>query len=406
MLTIAVIGGGAAGMAAALAAASRGAAVFVYERQARVGRKLSVTGNGRCNLSNRNASPAHYHGEESGFVLPALRRMDAAGTLEHFRSLGLLTVTEPDGRVYPLSNTAGSVVDVLRYALEAAGVRVETGCEVKAVRKNRGAFQLLTDAETRRADRVVVACGGLAGERFGGTSLGYRLLEGLGHSCTPLRQGLVQLRSSSPFCRSLKGIRADALARVFLGDGLLREAAGEVQFTEYGLSGPVIFELSRWALSSPGTLVSLDLVRELPEEALRELLLRRSRRTPALPLEDVFVGTVQNRIGRVLARSCGLELKKAVSDLTEAEAARLAHEAKHFTFPVIGDMGMPNAQVTVGGVRTSEFDPETLESRLCPGLYACGEILDVDGDCGGYNLQWAWSSGALAGASAAERTNA
>ena len=406
MLSIAVIGGGAAGMTAALAAASRGAAVSVFERQARVGRKLAVTGNGRCNLTNLHASPEHYHGEEPGFPLPALRRLDAAGTLEHFRNLGLLTVTEPDGRVYPLSNTAGSVVDVLRYALEGEGVRVLTGCEVKRIRKENGGFRILTDAGSHAADRVVVACGGLAGERFGGTGLGYRLLEDLGHRCTPLRQGLVQLRSSSPCCRSLKGVRADALARVFLGGDRLAEAAGEVQFTEYGLSGPVIFELSRAALSAPGTLVSLDLVRDLKEEELRDLLLERSRRTPFLPVEDVFVGTVQNRLGRVLARSAGLELKKTLSGLTGQEAARLARAAKHFEFPITGDMGMPNAQVTVGGVRTSGFDPETLESRLCSGLYACGEVLDVDGDCGGYNLQWAWSSGFLAGSSAAEKEHA
>ncbi|MBR4702784.1 MAG: aminoacetone oxidase family FAD-binding enzyme [Oscillospiraceae bacterium] len=406
MLSIAVIGGGAAGMTAALAAASRGAAVSVYERQTRVGRKLAVTGNGRCNLTNLHASPEHYHGEEPDFVLPALRRMDAAGTLERFRSLGLLTVTEPDGRVYPLSNTAGSVVDVLRFALEGAGVRVLTGAEVRLVQKEKNGFRVLSDIGSHPADRVVVACGGLAGERFGGTGLGYRLLKELGHSCTPLRQGLVQLRSSSPFCRSLKGVRADALARVFHGSELLAEAAGEVQFTDYGLSGPVIFELSRAALSVPGTRVSLDLVRELPEEELRDLLLARSRGTPFLPLEDVFVGTVQNRLGHVLVRSAGLDLKKTLSALTGAEAVRLAQEAKHFSFPVTGDMGMPNAQVTVGGIRTSEFDPETLESRLCTGLYACGEVLDVDGDCGGYNLQWAWSSGFLAGSSAAEGNHA
>ena len=402
MLSIAVIGGGAAGMAAALAAASRGAAVSVFERQARVGRKLSVTGNGRCNLTNLHAAPEHYHGEDPGFPLPALRRMDAAGTLGFFHSLGLLTAAEPDGRVYPLSNTAGSVVDVLRYALEAAGVRVETGCEVRSVQREKGGFRILTAAGPHPADRAVVACGGLAGERFGGTDLGYRLLKGLGHSCTPLGQGLVQLRSDSPCCRSLKGIRADARAQVSAGGALLAEAEGEVQFTEYGLSGPLIFELSRSALSVPGAAVTLDLVRALPEEELRELLLARSRSTPALPLEDVFVGTVQNRIGRVLVRACGLDLQRAVSSLTGAEAALLARKAKSFSFSVTGGMGMPNAQVTVGGVRTSEFDPETLESRLCPGLYACGEVLDVDGDCGGYNLQWAWSSGALAGASAAE----
>ena len=402
MASIAVIGGGAAGMMAAFSAASRGAAVSVYERQARVGRKLAVTGNGRCNLTNTHASPEHYHGEAPGFSAPALERFGPSETLKDFLRLGLVTVTEPDGRVYPLSDTAGSVVDVLRYALAAAGVRVETGCEVKGLLREPGGFRLFTDQGERKAERVIVACGGPAGERFGGTGLGHRLLESLGHSCTPLREGLVQLRSDNRFCRSLKGIRADALVRVSAGDTLLEESAGEVQFTDYGLSGPAVFEISRAALSLPGAVVTLDLVRMLSEGELRELLLARRRSTPQLPLEEVFVGTVQNRIGRVLVQAAGLDGKRPLSGLTEKEAALLSREAKRFAFPITGNMGMANAQVTVGGICTGEFDPVTLESRLCPGLYACGEVLDVDGDCGGCNLQWAWSSGHEAGASAAE----
>ena len=406
MVSVAVIGGGAAGMMAALEAASRGAAVDLYERQARVGRKLSVTGNGRCNLSNLHASAEHYHGEEAGFPEEALLRYGTAETLKHFRDMGLLTVAEEDGRIYPLSNTAGSVVDVLRYALEASGVRVNTGFEVERIQKAERGFLLVTEGEKHFADRVIVACGGLAGERFGGSRLGYRLLEWLGHSTTPLREGLVQLRSDNGCCRSLKGIRADAAVRVFGRGGFLGSSAGEVQFTDYGLSGPAIFEVSRPALSEPETTVSLDLIRRTPEETLVELLLARCRTTPLLLTEDIFVGTVQNRIGRVLVNAAGLDPRKPLSRLKREEAVLLAHGAKHFLFRITGNLGMENAQVTVGGIRTGEFDPLTLESRLCPGLFACGEVLDVDGDCGGFNLQWAWSSGRLAGAFAAEKSDA
>ncbi len=402
MITIAVIGGGAAGMMAALEAASRGAAVTVFERQNRVGRKLSVTGNGRCNLTNMNAGAASYHGEAGGFAAPALKAFGPADTRAFFRNLGLLTVEERNGRVYPLSDTAGSVVDVLRYALEAAGVKLLTGYEVSGIRKQGGGFRILEKEGGMYAERVIVACGGMAGERFGGTVLGYRLLEGLGHTCTPLGCSLVQLRSDNPGCRSLKGIRADAAVTVSCCGELLASSAGEVQFTDYGLSGPAVFEISRAALSRPGTVVSLDLVRSVGEEELTEMMLQRSENTPQLTLGDVFLGTVQNRIGRVLVSAAGLKTSESLGGLSERTARRLAKLAKSFAFPITGDMGPANAQVTVGGIRTSEFFPDTMESRLCPGLYACGEVLDVDGDCGGYNLQWAWSSGFLAGKSASE----
>ena len=402
MITVAVIGGGAAGMMASLEAASRGAAVSVFERQSRVGRKLAVTGNGRCNLTNLNASPAAYHGTERGFAAGALGEYGPEETLKFFRALGLVTAAEPSGRVYPLSDTAGSVVDVLRFAMEAAGVKLVADCEVRRLERSRRGFRVVCPDSAWEADRAIVACGGMAGERFGGTKLGYRLLEDLGHHCTPLRWSLVQLRSDHPGCPSLKGIRADAGVSVLCRGRVLAEASGEVQFTDYGLSGPAIFEISRAALAQGDTVVSLDLLRSVSEEELTAMLLRRASGTPQLTMGDAFLGTVQNRVGRVLISAAGLKPSESIGKLDEKTARRLAKLAKHFEFPVTGDMGPANAQVTVGGIQTSEFDPATMESRLCPGLYACGEVLDIDGDCGGYNLQWAWSSGRLAGRSAAE----
>ena len=387
-------------MAAALEAASRGASVSVFERQARVGRKLAVTGNGRCNLTNLHVAIEHYHGGDPNFVLPALQRYGVSETLRHFRELGLVTASQPDGRVYPLSDTAGSVVDVLRFAMEAAGVQLVTGVEVRGITKADDGFHISLAGGEAKADRVIVACGGAAGGRFGGTDAGYRLLKGMGHRCTELACSLVQLRSDNVSCRSLKGVRADAALRLYEDEVCLGESSGEVQFTDYGLSGPAVFELSRPAAEKPGRVISLDLLRAVEESELAELLLRRAACTPQLTLGDAFIGTVQNRIGRVLVSAAGLRPSSPITELDEAAARTLAHLAKHFDFRITGDMGMDNAQVTAGGAAVSEFDPNTMESRLCPGLYACGEVLDVDGDCGGYNLQWAWSSGRLAGAAA------
>ena len=402
MRTVAVIGGGAAGKIAAIEAASCGACVHLFERQARVGKKLSVTGNGRCNLTNLGASPERYHGADRNFVKPALGRFGVAETLRRFREMGLLTVSEPDGRVYPLSDTAGSVVDVLRFSLDAAGVTVHLASEVRSIRRTAGGFQIFDGETELTAEKLILACGGAAGEKIGGTSLGYRLLESLGHSVTPLRPALVQLRTGDTFCRSLKGIRADAGVIVLRGGKTVAETVGEVQFVEYGLSGPAVFEVSRAALEAKGTSVELDLLQEYDETEILQLLRERVRTRSRLTGDDLFTGTVQNRLGRILMKYAGCSGTAPVSTLSDAELRKLAHAAKHFRFDVTGDMGLPNAQVTAGGAKTSDFSPETLESRRCPGLYACGEVLDVDGDCGGFNLQWAWSSGALAGRSAAE----
>lgn len=403
MLTVAIIGGGASGLLAALSAAEAGAHVTIYEKQARLGRKLAATGNGRCNLSNTALDAEHYHGGSRSFLLPAFRALDASDTLAYFRELGLLTVTEPDGRVYPLSDTAGSVVDVLRFAVAAAGVEERLGCAIAQVRRQGSGFLLTTEAgESRHYDRLIVACGGAAGAKLGGCRDGYRLLEAMGHTTTPLRPALVQLRTEGDLCRSLKGVRAEASVTVLRNGSIAAQTDGEVQFTDYGLSGPAVFEISREALAEPHTELSLDLLRGVSLEELTRLLRRRVQSRPLLRADDLFTGMIHNRIGRTLLKYVGVSAQTALPDLTDHELSRLSAAAKEFRLTVRGDMGFEQAQVTAGGVRTGEFDPETLQSRICPGLFACGEVLDVDGDCGGYNLQWAWSSGRLAGLCAAK----
>ncbi len=397
---VAVIGGGASGMMAAIAAAENDAQVTLFERQIRLGRKLAATGNGRCNLSNRHAEPSHYHGESADFCSCVLKRENMSQSLARFREMGLLTVEEEDGRIYPMSDHAGSVVDVLRFSLEALGVNVNSGCPVTGVKMNNGSFLLEMDDRKETADRLIVSCGGKAGGKLGGVGDGYRLLEMLGHSCTELRPALVQLRTEGNLTRGLKGVRTQASIRIQREGVTVAEEQGEVQFTEYGLSGPAIFAVSREAARMTGSIVSLDLFPGLETEELYQLLLRRVKSRPGLTLDDLFTGTVQNRLGRMLVSSAGLSGAVPLRG-SESLLRPLAERAKDFCFRVAGDLGFDQAQVTAGGIRTREFDPQTLESRICPGLYACGEVLDVDGDCGGYNLQWAWSSGWVAGESAA-----
>ncbi len=399
-MLIAIIGGGASGMAAALAAAEApGNRVVLLERQARLGRKLQATGNGRCNLSNLHAGQEGYHGDTPGFSRFALTQFPPERTLEWFGALGLYAVAEESGRVYPYSDQANSVVDVLRFALEKPNIRLELGCEVEKIRKTAKGFRLEWADGALDCDRLIVACGGLAGTKLGGSMSGYKLLRSLGHRCTRLRPNLVQVKTAWGGVAALKGVRANCRAEILHEGALVRAGGGELQFTECGLSGPVMFELSRDVCQERGSWVCrLDFLPDMPERTLLAALTRRTG--TALPASELFTGILHNRLGRVLTQAAGIPLSAPISSLSEAQLVEAARLAKGLEAPLTEPLGMDSAQVTAGGIVTAEFNEETMESKLCPGLFACGEVLDVDGDCGGYNLQWAWSSGRLAGINA------
>ena len=399
-MVIGIIGAGASGMAAALTAAENpDVRVVLLERQARVGRKLQATGNGRCNLTNLHAAQGGYHGEDASFVEYALKIHSPEETLNWFSGLGLYTVAEPSGRVYPYSDQANSVLDVLRFALEKPNIELITGFEVEKVKKVDAGFRIDGNGETIFVDRLIVAAGGLAGTKLGGTMAGYKILRSLGHRCTKLRPTLVQLKAAWGGTASLKGVRANCHSAIFHNGTLHAESVGEIQFTEQGLSGPVMFEISRDACQGGGDWVCrLDLLPDLDEETLKKELTRR-RATHWLS-EELLTGILHNRLGRVLTAAVGIRGQKPIRDLSDMDIAAVCAAVKGFEVPLTEPLGMDSAQVTAGGILTAEFDPATMESRKIPGLYACGEVLDIDGDCGGYNLQWAWSSGRLAGAHA------
>ena len=244
-----------------------------------------------------------------------------------------------------------------------------------------------------------MACGGLAGEKLGGGRDGYELLRGLGHTRTALRPALVQITTEPMYPRSLKGIKADCRLRLRRGGRELAASEGEVLFTETGVSGPAAFDISR-KVSEQGDAkceLELDFLRDYSFTEALDHLKQRAIAAPGLPAAELLTGSVHNRLGRMLIKYAALDAGKAVGELTGAELERAAGACKRFVLPVRGTEGFAQAQVTAGGIRTAEFRAETLESRIVPGLFACGEVLDIDADCGGYNLQWAWSSGRLAG---------
>ena len=403
-MIVAIIGGGASGMAAALAAAENEKnQVILLERQARVGRKLQATGNGRCNLSNIHAVDRGYHGQSPEFVNNAISAFTPADTLRWFEGLGLFTVTEESGKVYPYSDQANSVVDVLRLALVKENITLKTGYEVTKIQKTAEGFQLTNGEEPITCDRLIVACGGLAGSKLGGTMSGYKLLAKLGHRCTKLRPSLVQIKSSWPELPSLKGVRANCCVEILHNGEVYAKSTGELQLTEHGISGPVVFEISRDVCAERGKWTAkLDFLPNLPAEVLEKELQRR--RNTNLPMEELLTGILHNRLGRVLTKTAGIKGKQYASQISNAELAEVVACVKGLEITLTEPLGMDSAQVTAGGVLTDGFDPNTMESKSVSGLYACGEVLDIDGDCGGYNLQWAWSSGRCAGLHAGKET--
>ena len=404
MNTIGIIGGGASGLAAAIAARERlDNRVIVLERQARVGKKLLATGNGRCNLSNENAGPAHYHGRDVSFMAPAMARFGTADTLQWFASLGLAVRTEPGGRIYPLSDNAGSVVDTLRLAADAAGAELRCGFDAAAAAYRNGRFIITPHSgDDVTVDRLIIACGGMAGTKLGGTDAGYTLLKSLGHHRTALHPSLVQLCTDNTYTRALKGVRTQAAVTLENNGTVLASSYGEVQFADYGVTGPAVFDISRAAAQcGTGCTVCLRLLPELERDELQRYLHDKLNRFPNYRAENLLTGLAHNALARVLLRRAEIKLDAFLWSITEPQLAALTEYILRFSLPLQGVRSFADAQVTAGGIVTQEFSPDTMESLLQPDLYACGEVLDIDGDCGGYNLQWAWASGRLAGISAA-----
>ncbi|MBR3791272.1 MAG: NAD(P)/FAD-dependent oxidoreductase [Clostridia bacterium] len=405
-MEIAVIGGGASGILAAITAARNGAKVTIYERCDRIGRKILATGNGRCNYTNVNAGVGNYHGKNPEFINDAINNFWTIETNSFFAELGMLTKVEENGKAFPYSLQASAVLDVLRYELERLCVNIVTEFEVENIIKEKNRFSIKSYSGMKAyADKVILSTGGKASPSLGSNGSGYQIAQSFGHKLSKLYPSLVQIKTETDLIKSLKGIKLDA--------NVLLEAKnkksiyfGEVLFTDYGLSGPAIFNVSRLCADNIDASVTLDILPEIDNEELYEIL--KSRRTEYRNLETFFVGMINKKVGMVIMKYAKvLPFSRTSDTISDDEIKRLCDALKGFKLKVTGTMSWNNAQVTAGGILTDDINSLTMESRLCEGLYLTGEILDIDGDCGGYNLQWAWSSGYIAGLNASkERENA
>ncbi len=404
--SIAIIGGGASGLMAAQVAARAGAQVTLIEQCDRVGRKILATGNGRCNLTHLHPSASRYHG---GTTLAAevLRAAPAQAVLDAFSDLGLVCQADEQGRVYPLCGQATAVLDVLRMACDRAGVTTRTSTKVLGIARAPQGFSLdIGEAEPLFFDRVIVATGGRAAPKLGSDGGGYALLTGLGHTLTRCAPGLVQLRASSPLLPSLKGLRVPGTLAIAIDGQPDRRATGEILFADYGLSGIAAMEVSRNVAAAihckRQVIAHLCLLPDVSADEARRVIDQRCTLFAEQPVGLLFTGLFPRRVGEALCKTCEIAPDTWGKKATPAQRAALASLLLDWPFPINGTQGYDQAQVTVGGIDTAAFHPATLESTLVPGLYATGEVLDVDGDCGGFNLHFAWATGMLAARAATE----
>lgn len=382
---VAVIGGGASGILAAIFAARKGASVTILEKNPRIGKKILATGNGRCNFTNVNACSKDYN---SDFVQYALEKFTPADVIDFFREAGLLSRTEAEGRVYPLSGQATAVLDVLRLELERLSVKVLAEFDVGKIEKKCDLFEISSQNQRLKANKVIIATGGMASPKSGSDGKGYELLKAFGHKTTKLIPSLVQLKTE----KSVGGVRA--YGKVTTQNGI--SETGEIQFNNYGISGIPVFGIAKYV--KKGENVFLDLLPDYTEEEVFGILKTRPKQT----METYLIGILNKALGQFLLKECGISPLSKMSDtLRDDEMMRIAKKIKSWRFDVTGTMPWENAQVTSGGIERSEIDEKTMESKLVKGLYVTDELLDVDGPCGGYNLHWAWASGKLAGSEAA-----
>lgn len=400
-----IVGGGASGLMAAICAKEQSPSlpVVLLEARERVGKKLLATGNGRCNLTNQGGLQGRYHGD-TAFAGQVFENFGVEETLSLFDRWGVSPVVLEDGKVYPRSLQASAVLDALRLRSQELGVEVLCGCGVEDIQPVRSGFLLhCTSArEPLRVGAVVVCAGGKASSSLASDGAGYPLLTRLGHTMTSLYPAIVQVRTDTALIRPLKGIKT--VARVTAcAKGKQRVETGEVLFTEYGLSGPPVLQVSRLLSAAGGGRISLDLIPDWNEKRLAEELERRFHTLAGRTLDQYLIGLLHKRLGECVMKAAGIgPLSRQVSSLTAAERRSLLQGIRDFALDCRGAHSWQSAQVTAGGIRTEEFDPHTLQSKKISGLFAAGEVLNVDGDCGGFNLQWAWSSGRTAGCAAAQ----
>ncbi|MDD3123336.1 MAG: NAD(P)/FAD-dependent oxidoreductase [Candidatus Izemoplasmatales bacterium] len=397
-----VIGGGASGIIAAIAAKQNNAIVTILERNARIGKKILATGNGRCNYTNALASELDYN--HPLFVKSVFHTFNVEQTISFFESLGISPIIEDLGKTFPMSEQASSILDVLLYELEHLGVEIVTEVLVQSVDKNNQKFTvILSDKREYIADKVIISTGGKAMPGSGSDGIGYNIAKSFGHHLVPVFPALVKLKLDCPYLKQLDGVKIQSYVELISKSKVLKEEFGDILFTSYGISGPTILQLSRKAnellLNQEEVFLNVKLVHALSKEDV----IKRFENAREKPVDFSLIGLINKRlISAVLKEAKIAKQNTLVKDLSQVQLDTIISLLFSWQFKVSGSKGFEDAQVTAGGIDISEINELTMESKIEKGLFFSGEVIDIDGLCGGYNLQWAWSSGYVAGLNASK----
>ncbi|ARC83351.1 flavo, family protein [Clostridium argentinense CDC 2741] len=396
-----IVGGGASGIMAAIMAKDLGIDVAILESNDRIGKKILTTGNGRCNITNKNINVLRYHSENKTFFNKVFENFTLKNTVEFFNSIGLYLVTLDSDKMYPMSLQASSVLDVFRFALEEREVPIYLNHKVKEINyKNKFIIDCVNE-ENFICSKLLLCTGGKSAPKTGSDGSGFTLARKLGHSIINPIPALVQLKLNHNKLKALSGVKFDGNTHIYVNDKLRRSEFGEVLFTDYGISGPPILQLSRIASYnlSKGKDISLkiDMMSNFSKDELKDFLENHFGTYSYRSVHDALIGIINKKIIPIILKEANIDnIHKPCWSLEWEEKEMLLSLLKEWTFKVSGTNSFDNAQVTAGGVDTKEVDENTLQSKIVPNLYFAGEILDVDGDCGGFNLQWAWSSASVA----------
>lgn len=401
-MDIAVIGGGAAGLMASIIAANSGANVTIYEKTNKLGKKILATGNGRCNYTNMNMSIDFYHSENIVQAEKVLEFFDVKKTLLFFENMGIYPYIDISGKVYPNSLQSSSMIDVFKYEIERRNIKEINDFEIIDLRHAKDKFSIIGRDNTYYADKVILCCGGKSSPQLGSDGEGYKLAKLFGHNIIEPFPALVQLKLNGNFFKKITGIRFDGIVTSMTDKKIIRQEEGEILFTDYGISGPTILQLSRMVLDEMNkgnkVYLTVDMFPNLSKNMLYDILNDRFNKIGYKSLEDGLIGFVNKKIIHVILTQANFESTHIkCSKLNKKDIYKLINILKEWKFEVTGHNSWQQSQVTAGGIDLREINPQTLESKKIKNLYMAGEILDVDGDCGGYNLQWAWSSGYVAG---------
>lgn len=400
-----IVGGGASGLVAAITAAREGADVTLIEQKDRVGKKILSTGNGRCNLTNTYMNLECFRGDDVSIVSKVLEQFDYTDTMKFFEELGVI-LKERQGYVYPISDQASTILDVLRMEIERLQVQVFLEQKVESVRCTKKGFAVQTNQKTIYGDAVILATGGKASPVLGSDGSGYGLAKAFGHHLSPVVPALVQLKAKGNYFKQISGVRTNATVSLFVNGKAVAYDTGELQLTNYGISGIPVFQISRFAAKAiyekKSVVAEIDYLPNLEEVKMKKFFEQRLQVHGDKNVEDFFIGVFHKKLITMFLKEAKISLQNKAMYLKIDEWNRLYDLFKHFQVQIEETNGFDQAQICAGGIKTSEVSPDTMESNHVEDLYLTGELLDIDGICGGYNLQWAWSTGYIAGKNAAK----